>query len=288
LGVFDAKKRLLSKSLLGEFVTSDLRCLTLRKDMRSPRLLVITCLAVTLLLFGTMQSDEGEEGIVSAVYDGDTIRVSLEGGRSEIVRLIGVDAPELNDTREEVRFFALMSKRFAFTMLFRERVSLTFDWERRDKYDRLLAFVSSRHGLFNEFMIMQGFASAYLRFPYRDDYRRRFQAAEREARAEGRGMWRPEPYPMIDPQDTRGHIGELARVRFWCAEVENRGKFLYLHARDGDFSALLDKKDLESFPRPDTLTGRELIVSGLLEEYRGRPQMLLFLPLQLRSAPHSD
>ncbi len=234
------------------------------------------------LAAGILLLHAGSLPVVTAVYDGDTIRVSLEGGQSEIVRLIGVDAPEMNDERPEVRFLAFMSKRFAFTTLHREEVTLTFDWERRDKYDRLLAYVTSRHGLFNELIIRQGFASAFLKFPYRDDYRRRFQAAEREARAEGRGMWRPEPYPLVDALDAYGRIGELVRVRFFCAGVEERGKLCFLHARGGNFSALIDQSDLGLFPRPDTLTGRELVVSGLVEDYRGRPQLRLFLPMQLR------
>ncbi len=251
--------------------------------MRSIRSLISVCVAYFFLsLFACVaQQQERSEGTVTAVYDGDTIRVSLVGGRSEIVRLIGVDALELDDTREGVRFLALLSKRFAFTQLFREKVSLTYDWERRDKYDRLLAFVSWKDGLFNEVMIRQGYASAYLRFPYREDYRRRFQAAERSARAEGRGMWCPEPWPLITTGDAREHIGELVRVEFRCTGWEKRGKFLYLLDRDGKFSALIDQKDLTLFPRLDTLAGRRLVVSGLLEEYRGQPQVMLFLPLQI-------
>ena len=60
------------------------------------------------------QGQEDQWGTVTAVYDGDTIRVKLDNGDSEIVRLIGVDAPELGDERDEVRFLAFMSKRFAF------------------------------------------------------------------------------------------------------------------------------------------------------------------------------
>jgi micrococcal nuclease len=254
--------------------------------MRSILLLIFALLAGFLLLYA-ISPDNGEEGVVTAVYDGDTIRVSLDGGRSDIVRLIGIDAPELDDARQEIRFLALMSKRFAFTMLYQEKVTLTYDWEKRDKYDRLLAYVSSRHGLFNEFMVRKGFASAYLKFPFRNDYRRRFRAAEKEAREEARGLWRPEPYPLVDPKDAKKHIGELVRVRFFCSGVEKRGKFWFLRAREGDFSTLIEQKDLKLFPQPETLTGRELVVSGFLEEYKGRPQLLLFLSLQLRFGSHS-
>ena len=227
-------------------------------------------------------SEENDQGVVTAVYDGDTIRVSLNDGRSETVRLIGVDAPELDDARVATRFFALMSKRFAFISLYREKVTLSYDWERRDKYGRVLAYVASRHSLFNELIIQKGYAAALLKFPFRNDYRRRFQAAETRAREESRGMWRPEPYPIIEFDGMDGCLGELVRVRFVCAGVEKRGRFWFLRARGRDFSALLDEKDKKSFPGLENLSGRVLVVSGFLEEYRGSPQILLFLPLQLR------
>ncbi len=247
---------------------------------------LIFALLTGLFLFRFSLSADRPRAVVSAVYDGDTIKVRFSGGRSEIVRLIGVDAPELGDTREEVLFWAMMSKRFAFTNLYREGVRLEYDWERRDRHGRLLAYVFLREFLFNEIMIRRGFAHAFLKYPFREEYRLRFAAAEQEARNESRGLWRGTPYPLVGPAETKRHIGEIMRVRFVCGRIEGQDKYVFLHASRADFAALVERRDLSRFPQLRGLVGNSVTVLGLVEEYRGHPQVLLFLPLQLQNEDH--
>jgi len=137
-------------------------------------------------------------GVVTAVYDGDTIKVKLADGCSSQVRLIGVDAPELNAVNLSERFKGFMAKRFAFSHLYRQRVKLSFDRELEDSYGRILAYVWTEEvGLFNLYIIREGFASALLYFPFREDYRQEFQAAEKAARKNRKGFWHQSPYPRI-------------------------------------------------------------------------------------------
>jgi micrococcal nuclease len=224
------------------------------------------------------QADKGE---VTAVYDGDTIRVRLDSGRSEIVRLIGINAPEIEDKREQIRFFAFMSKRFAFNYLYRKRVRLVYDWERRDKYDRVLAFVFTDEGLFNEFILREGFASVFLKYPFREDFRKRLKSADAEARESGRGFWQSEPYPVIPAEDARDCIGKLLCVRFRCREVRRTDRFVYLRAGIGDFSVVVEKKRLAGFPEADSYRGKWIKVTGFVEKYRGRPEVFVSMPQQL-------
>jgi endonuclease YncB( thermonuclease family) len=65
-----------------------------------------------------------ESGFVTAVYDGDTIKVRFKNKQERKVRLIGIDAPEIEASREEVKFRAQMAKRFAFFYLYRETINL--------------------------------------------------------------------------------------------------------------------------------------------------------------------
>jgi len=83
---------------------------------------------------------------VTTIFDGDTIKVRLAGGGEERVRLIGVDSPELDDAREQVRLMAFLAKRFAFSRLYRAPVALSLGPEARDSYGRLLAFVRTADG----------------------------------------------------------------------------------------------------------------------------------------------
>lgn len=227
---------------------------------------------------------EDDEGVVVAVYDGDTIRVKLDSGGSEIVRLIGIDAPELDEKREEIRFYAFMAKRFAFIQLYRERVRLVYDWEKRDKYNRLLAFVFTERGMFNEIILREGFASIFLKYPYRDDYRQRFRVAAAEARKEGRGLWRRGPEPVISAAEAADFIGRLVSVRFRCHEVQRTEDMVYLRAETGGFSVVGEKDRFEGLPDIRAYAGEWLLATGLVERYRGKPEIFVYMPRQLSFA----
>ena len=129
-----------------------------------------------------------EVGVVTAVYDGDTIKVRFKKGLEKKVRLIGINAPEIDDEREEVLFLAYMAKRFAFFHLYKKEVKLSYDWQLEDVYGRLLAYIWTDKELFNDFIIREGFASAFLKFPFRKDYQERFKESEKFARENEKGL----------------------------------------------------------------------------------------------------
>lgn len=222
-----------------------------------------------------------DTGIVFVVYDGDTIKVRLDDGKVHKARLIGIDAPEIEDEREDVQFLAYTAKRFAFFHLYRKRVKLTYDWERSDKYGRILVYVWSEEvGLFNEFILREGYASVFTKFPFREEYRKRFVAAEKQARNLEKGFWKREPLLSISEKDVYHHVGEFLSVKFLCSDFRSSENFLFLNS-SGDFSAILPRENLTLFPPSHTLKGRILSVKGFLETYKGKPQIMVFLPLQL-------
>jgi micrococcal nuclease len=124
---------------------------------------------------------------VLKVTDGDTIHVMFEG-QDERVRLIGVDTPEVPWYGGEEECFGVAAGLYARQRLDGKRVRLEFDVERRDRYDRLLAYVYLGTELFNLTLVQQGYATAY---PVRPDTKRAdlFQRAEDDARTAGRGLW---------------------------------------------------------------------------------------------------
>jgi micrococcal nuclease len=121
---------------------------------------------------------------VRQVIDGDTITVSGIG----TVRLLGVDAPEKTGGYRESEPYGDEATRFLRTLLDGQLVRLEYDGDRKDQYNRTLAYVFLEDGtLANEAIIRAGLAEVYRRF----DYWRKpvFQAAERDAREARRGMW---------------------------------------------------------------------------------------------------
>jgi micrococcal nuclease len=121
---------------------------------------------------------------VRQVFDGDTITVSGVG----TVRLIGVDAPEKTGGYRQSEPYGDEATRFMKALVDGKLVRLEYDGERKDPYDRTLAYVYLEDGtLANEAIIRAGLAETYRRFTYR--LKAQFQAAEKEAREARRGMW---------------------------------------------------------------------------------------------------
>ena len=224
-----------------------------------------------------------DEAVVVLVYDGDTVKVRFGDGGERKVRLIGIDSPEIADEREDVRFMAYVAKRFAFLKLFRRDVRLSYDWQREDKYGRLLAFLTLEDGtLFNELILREGFASRLRAFPFEPGLMKRLEAAEVEARREERGLWRREDPTPVTPEEAAGLLGRLATVRMTCETVAERTPFIVLNPVGGGLEVLVPERRRADFPGLEAMTGKTVLVKGLVEEYRGRIQIMADVPLQIK------
>ena len=122
------------------------------------------------------------------VVDGDTIIVNIDG-KKERVRLIGVDTPETKHPNKPVEYFGREASAFTKLMVEGKKVRLEYDWQKRDKYGRLLAYVYLEDGTFlNAEIIKQGYGFAYTRFPFK--FLDEFRQYERETRNNNKGLWR--------------------------------------------------------------------------------------------------
>lgn len=224
-----------------------------------------------------------DKGVVMAVYDGDTIKVRFDKDHERKVRFIGVNAEEVNAQKEEKRFQACMAKRFVFSHLYGKNISLTYDRELEDKYGRVLAYVWVEGAtLFNEFILREGYASAFLKFPFRQDYRNRFIDAEKEARGLGKGLWKKPPFLTVSPADTEYNRGKILTVEYFCSQVERRSRYVFLHSSDKEFSALIPLENLNLFSDLSAFQGHFIQVHGFLEEYKGKSQIMVFFPKQIK------
>jgi len=125
--------------------------------------------------------------------DGDTVRVRISDppkdlSAVETIRLLGVDTPETVHPNQTVQQFGKEASDYTMKNLLGQDVYLAFDWDLRDRYNRLLAYIYTDRGLcFNAALINEGFGHAYLQYPFQ--FMEEFKALEREARQQGRGLW---------------------------------------------------------------------------------------------------
>lgn len=150
------------------------------------------------------------------VVDGDTL--VLDNG--EKVRLIGVDTPETKHPLKQVEYFGAEAYDFTRGQIEGAEVRIEYDWEKRDKYGRLLAYVYRKKDDFflNAEIIKQGFGFAYTYSPFK--HLAEFRDYEKKAREGGIGLWkaaphRPAPAAAAPPIAARGGgLEEAPRVEY--------------------------------------------------------------------------
>ena len=119
------------------------------------------------------------------VVDGDTVVVEGIGK----IRLIGVDTPETVHPRKPVEYYGKEASAFTKRMVEGKKVRLEYDWQRKDRYGRVLAYVYLEDGTFlNAEIIKQGYGHAYTKYPFK--YLEQFRKYEKEARENKRGLWK--------------------------------------------------------------------------------------------------
>ena len=127
-----------------------------------------------------------QKGVVTEVVDGDTLRVRLDGGKTERVRLIGIDAAERGAC------FAAPAAAHARRLALSKPVVLRGDatQDTRDRYGRLLAYLWLPGGRDLGYQLVAG-GSAKV-YVYRDPFERlsAYRTAERRAKSAPTGAWK--------------------------------------------------------------------------------------------------
>ena len=106
------------------------------------------------------------------VRDGDTFMINIPNipdvfGKNIAVRIRGIDTPELNDSREEIRKISIQAKEELERLLLNgnansgQKPKITLYNLGRDKYFRLLASVKVDNVDVAEYLIKKGLAKKY-------------------------------------------------------------------------------------------------------------------------------
>jgi micrococcal nuclease len=144
--------------------------------------------------FELPESMNVESSFVARVIDGDT--VVLQNG--EVVRYLGVDAPETVDPKKPVECFGKEASDFNRKLTEGKQVVLVKDVSDKDTYGRLLRLVYLADGtLVDLLLIEQGYARAFIYPPDVMDADE-FMAAESRAQSAGRGIWGVCPHPFSE------------------------------------------------------------------------------------------
>ena len=153
--------------------------------MRSHFLVTSAISIISILILAITTSFAQDKHTVVRVIDGDT--VVLETG--DRVRLIGVDTPETVHPSKPVEHYGKEASAYTKGLLEGKTVRLEYDQQTRDRYGRILAYVFRDSLFINAELIKQGYAHAYTRYPFKQEYMDLFRSLEQKARESGRGLW---------------------------------------------------------------------------------------------------
>jgi len=210
--------------------------------------------------------------LCTEIIDGDTFR--LENG--ELVRLIGIDAPELGQPGGE------LSREYLAHLILGKQITLERGLSERDKYDRLLLFVYIGDLCVNEEMIRQGYAEArYLsENPTREYY------IQLEIEAEHNKVDWDTTLPVIAWFNADKYYNQYIIVEGVIVDVYNSGRVCFLNfCTDYHyFTAVIFACDFLEFPEvPEVYyLGKKVQILGIIKEYKGSPEIILKTPDQIK------
>ena len=240
------------------------------------------------LLIGTIVGCTQQATTISGVeiIDGDTFRLTT----GDMVRLIGIDAPELSQPG------GILSREYLAHLLLGNPITLERGSEDRDNYNRLLRFVYVGNLCINEEMILQGYAEArYLpENPIRDYY----VQLEMQAEAARAGLWSDNVFqprfdldwdtdiPVIDWVNADDYYNQYVIIEGTIINTYNSGRvcFLNFHTDYQYFTAVIFACDLPAFPGPpDTYyLGKNVQIIGIIREYKDSPEIIVKTPDQIK------
>jgi len=140
-------------------------------------LLLIAITAVTLYACNTApkQSSKTVRGTVTKVHDGDSIHITPPGSKRVIIRLAGIDAPELEQPHGKE------SRDYLRQLILRQQA--TASCNKVDKYRRQVCSVTKDNTDINHQLIEAGLAWHYKQY-------QNYAKSERKARKSKTGLWR--------------------------------------------------------------------------------------------------
>lgn len=170
-------------------------------------------IAIAQILLLTTSANAGRtiDGMVKAVYDGDTVLLATREESRLKVRLYGIDAPETKKPDRPGQLYGNIAKRTLMYKIMGRRV--TAEIVDIDQYKRAVAIIRYEGRDINREMVAEGMAWAYRQY-LQGAYESEYIGSENRARSHHAGLWR-EPNPQPPWEFRNGHKGRGKHSGRW-------------------------------------------------------------------------
>ena len=159
---------------------------------------------------------EYPQGKIAACFDGDTFKLTDR----RIVRLAGIDAPELGKNGNKCQFFAREARAELNNLALGKKVTLFLPGKNaRDKHGRILAEARLENGQsLNELLLENGMAFFMPSQELNSEFQENLRMVQEEAIREKRGMWEK---LLSLPLANDSYIGDKLSLRFFPETAPN-------------------------------------------------------------------
>jgi len=199
---------------------------------------------------------------VKRIVDGDTF-VTRKG---EKIRLLGINTPETRHRSSPAEPFGKEAKQALQNLIAGKQVRLSFDREKQDRYQRTLAHVYLRDGLWvNAELLRLGLAHVYT-FTPNISAAKKLLLAEDEARASKQGMWTHKRWKVLTVKQLKTPIlGQFRLVQGKVSKLDKKGWKFWL----GKLAVSVPRKYRKGFKgKVKVVVGDDVVVRGRLRMSR--------------------
>ncbi len=215
---------------------------------------------------------------VEKVFDGDTIQLS----NGQKVRFLGINTPEVAGRNKAEEPGGEEAKAWLTQTLEHKKVSLQGDVEKRNKYQRTLAYVFTEDKLnVNLELVKKGLAVVNI-YPPNLRYVDALLAAQQTAEQARVGLWAyPEYGPLPFESVNEGNYHGWKRISGRIRAVKHTAKNSYLQFSD-TVSIQVPKPFAELFPPLETYVGKEVEARGWVNKSGQRFSVLVRHPGEIK------
>jgi len=160
--------------------------------------IIILIICILLLLFIKI-SVYNKKYTVLRVLDGDTIAIGNKNAKKvprsrkyrgeKVIRLIGVNAPESQKSFKDIEPYGKESKEWLIKLILNQKVTISYDKQRIDKFNRHLCYVYMGGEMINKMIAYNGMGFVDEVLP-NNKHISILRKAENHAKNKKRGLWK--------------------------------------------------------------------------------------------------
>ena len=229
-----------------------------------------------------------EKATVKWVYDGDT--VLLQDKRK--IRIIGINTPETRHHKQKTEAYGAKAREALRELLkgFNYQIYLEYDQQRKDKYSRILAHVFLPNGTnLASWLLRKGYARTLV-IPPNVKFTECYKQSEKIAQKESLNIWRLKSHRLQSAATISDRVKGFVRLSGKIILVTPSPKQLLieLDSKSGHpIQIKIRKHNLRYFESVNLskLTGKRIIVSGMLKNNHGKQIVRISHPSQIEILP---